>query len=253
MRFVGIDLAWSDRNPTGGVVVEEHARRGHIVSYAPALQTDADILALIVAAVDGEGVLVAVDAPLVVPNATGARLCDRLVSRRFARYQAGARPAYRGSPSFPGRIRGEDLVASLTAAGITHSPEVARRRSARQVFEVYPHPATVVLFGLHKTLKYKHAPDRSARLVEYRRYQALLRNLAGADPPLVPPDFLAEDVGALAGQRLKSYEDLLDALLCAYVAYWCWHHGPAGYEMLGNMAEGYILVPVQEPPREPRG
>jgi predicted RNase H-like nuclease len=244
MRFVGIDLAWSDRNPTGGVVIEEQAGSGRLVGYHDALWSDADVVALAAGAADADGALVAVDAPLVVPNATGARPCDRLVTRRFGRYQAGARPAYRGSPSFNVRMRGEDLVAALVAAGFSHSPDVARRGPARQVFEVYPHPATVVLFGLEKTLKYKHRHDRAARLAEYRRYQALLGGLAGADPPLAPPAFLDRDVTGLAGQALKSYENLLDALLCAYVAYWCWHHGPAGYEVLGDLATGYIVVPV---------
>jgi predicted RNase H-like nuclease len=247
MRFVGIDLAWSDRNPTGGVVIEEHGGHGRLVSCQAALRTDADIVALTTGATDANGALVAIDAPLVVPNETGARRCDRLVSQRFGRYQAGARPAYRGSPSFNARIRGEDLVAALVAVGFNHSPDVTQRRPARQVFEVYPHPAMVVLFGLEKTLKYKHLRDRAARLAEYRRYQVLLRSLADADPPLVPPSFLDRDVAGLAGQALKSYEDLLDALLCAYVAYWCWHHGPAGYEILGDLATGYIVVPTRSP------
>ena len=38
---------------------------------------------------------VAIDAPLVVPNATGQRPVDRLVTRQYGRFHAGAYPANR--------------------------------------------------------------------------------------------------------------------------------------------------------------
>jgi hypothetical protein len=48
---------------------------------------------------------------------------------------------------------------------------------------------------------------------------------------------------ALRGGALKTYEDTLDALLCAFIAahYWAW--GAERNEMIGTMAEGYIETP----------
>jgi len=181
----------------------------------------------------------------VVPNERGARPCDRLVTQRFGRYQAGARPAYRRSPSFPaGRVRGEELVRRLAELGFRHDPHVPRRSPGRHVIEVYPHPAMVVLFRLERTLKYKAVNrSRAERLPEYRCYQRLLRSLEEAEPALQPPPFLDQDVDELRGARLKQYEDLLDALLCAYLAWWCWYWGPAGYEVIGDLQTGYVMVP----------
>ena len=77
-RFFGIDLAWSDRNLTGvcaldgdGVVVDERL-----------VGSDDEILDWISARLDGPAV-VAIDAPLLVPNATGRRPCEAEVAKAF--------------------------------------------------------------------------------------------------------------------------------------------------------------------------
>lgn len=246
MVFVGVDLAWSERNTSGGVVLRETAPgRAEAATWETALGSDEKIVHFVAEAAGDEPAVVAVDAPLVVPNEWGARPCDRLVTQRFGRYQAGARPAYRRSPSFPaGRVRGEELVRRLEDLGFRHDPVVPQRGQVRQVIEVYPHPAIVVLFRLERTLKYKAANrSRAERLPEYHRYQELLRSLEGAKPALEPPPFLDQDLDELRGARLKQYEDLLDALLCAYLAWWCWYWGPAGYEVLGDLQTGYVVVP----------
>ncbi len=244
--FVGIDLAWSERNTSGGVALREaEPGRTEAVAEETALGSDDQIASFIARAIADGPAVVAVDAPLVVANEWGARPCDRLVTRRFGRYQAGARPAFRRSPSFPsGRVRGEELVCRLAHLGFRHDPHVPQRSPGRHLIEVYPHPAAIVLFGLEHTLKYKAVNrSRAERLPEYRRYQELLRGLEQADPALVPPEFLDHDVEGLRGARLKQYEDLLDALLCAYLAWWCWYWGPAGYEVLGDLETGYVVVP----------
>jgi predicted RNase H-like nuclease len=239
-------LAWSERNTSGGVALREfEPGRAEVVARETALGSDDQIMGFVAQAIADGPAVVAVDAPLVVPNEWGARPCDRLVTRRFGRYQAGARPAFRRSPSFPGgRVRGEELVRRLADLGFRHDPHVPQRSPGRHVIEVYPHPATVVLFGLKRTLKYKAVNrSRAERLPEYRRYQELLCGLEEAEPALVPPAFLDQDVEELRGATLKRYEDLLDALLCAYLAWWCWYWGPAGYEVIGDLENGYVMVP----------
>ncbi|MDQ6603794.1 MAG: DUF429 domain-containing protein, partial [Chloroflexota bacterium] len=76
MRFIGIDLAWSLRKTrlpdTGGVVLDDC---GRVVAYGH-LTTDDAIVAFVLKNCDARGCIVGIDAPLVVPNATGRRLCE---------------------------------------------------------------------------------------------------------------------------------------------------------------------------------
>jgi predicted RNase H-like nuclease len=181
-----------------------------------------------------------------VPNETGKRPCEAELGRRFARFQAGAHPANRHI--FGGDVRGERLVSRLAGLGVAHDPylSAARRDGVRQVMEVFPHPAHVVLFGLARTLKYKAKPGRDyparwAALDEYARH---LRALASHDPPLrLPDDWPRPRAEGLNGADFKRYEDGLDALTCAYIVYHYWWHGPAGAEVVGDMTGGYIVVP----------
>jgi predicted RNase H-like nuclease len=246
ITFIGIDLAWSPRNPTGGAIVRGDAEGGALVDSA-LLGDDAAIVEYIARHAGGGPAIVAVDAPLWVPNETGRRAGEAAIGRAFGRYQAGAHPANRQRLAFDGVVRGEALVASLAGLGFTHAPEVAAGVAVRQVVEVYPHPAMVALFGLARTLKYKAKPNRGVeeRLSEWRRYQAYLDGLALADPPLRDQAALtAQDVAALRGRRLKDYEDQVDALMCAYIALYAFRWGAARCRVFGTQAEGYIFTPV---------
>jgi hypothetical protein len=58
-----------------------------------------------------------------------------------------------------------------------------------------------------------------------------------------PEDLLSCDVDRVKGLALKRYEDTLDALFCAYLAWHCWRWGKARNECFGDLAHGYIVVP----------
>ncbi len=247
IAFVGIDLAWSPRNRSGAAVLRGDAAGGGLIDLS-LLGDDAEIVAY-VERHSGSGLaIVAVDAPLLVPNETGRRACEAELQRVFGRYQAGPHPANRGLLAFDGVVRGEALVAALTRRGFVHPPEIAAGEPVRQIVEVFPHPATIALFGLARTLKYKKAnqPARRAEaLADWRRYQHCLRSLAGADPPLAGHEpFLEEDVSALRGRALKGYEDRADALLCAYIALYAFRWGTARCCAFGDTGGGYVLTPV---------
>lgn len=253
LTFIGVDLAWSPRNRTGAAVIVGDEAGGKLVDIT-LLGDDAAIAAYVLRHAGDGPAIVAVDAPLWVPNATGRRLAEVAISRAFARYQAGAHPANRGLLAFDGVVRGEALVAALLAQGFTHAPLIVAGVCMRQVIEVFPHPATIALFGLSRTLKYKKAPlpaRRAEALADWRRYQACLRTLAGADPPLTGHEpFLAREVGGLRGRALKDYEDQADALLCAYIALYGFRWGEARCRSFGTLAEGYVFTPVPPEMRE---
>lgn len=250
MLFLGLDLAWSKTNGSGGVALAWQPGQPAVVrDVQDALGDDDSILSWVDtwdAAEGSGGLIVGVDAPLLVPNHTGKRPCEAEIGRRFARFQAGAHPANR--TLFRGYVRGEDLTARLAERGIAHSPylEAAQDSTRRQVMEVFPHPAHVVLFGLAKTLKYKAKPGRTypARWTVFAEYGRLLRTLQTHDPPLrLPEEWPPRDVSGLVGGALKRLEDSLDALTCAYIVYYYWWHGPSGGEVIGDMTSGYIVVP----------
>ncbi len=74
-----------------------------------------------------------------------------------------------------------------------------------------------------------------------------LRTLAKGSRGLIGSPTLTElldrDPAGLAGKALKRYEDTLDAIFCAYLAWHCWRWSEQRNEMFGTMAEGYIVVP----------
>lgn len=253
MRFVGLDLAWSPRNPSGVVVLGWEGDRAQPLAWQEALGPDEEIIAFIRNGLADEPGLVAVDAPLSVPNETGTRPCDLALSQAYRRKEAGALPANRRR--LGPRPRGEELVHRLSELGFTFSPRVSPRQPVRQVIEVYPHPAAVELFGLEKTLKYKAKKGRSleTRRRELSRYRRLLASLRAREPPLQAGGLLSRiEVATLRGGALKRAEDLLDALLCAYIALYIWWHGPEGYRVFGDETNGFILVPIRRSGTVPR-
>jgi predicted RNase H-like nuclease len=253
MLFLGLDLAWGKKNTSGGCVITCAATpgsRASVLEYTETLGDDDEIIDWVSRWNETDeacdGLLIGIDAPLLVPNDTGKRPCETEIGRRFAKFQAGAHPANR--TIFGGDVRGERLVKRLATLGIRHDPylDTPRQTNVRQVMEVFPHPAHVVLFGLAKTLKYKPKPKRTyeTRWAAMNEYSRLLRSLSQFDPPLdLPQDWPPADVSGIIGAKLKSLEDGLDALSCAYVVLWYWRHGAGGAEVLGDMTNGYVVIP----------
>src|SRR6201987_5659802 len=166
MYFAGVDLAWAGRNPTGVAVVDND---GCLVR-ATALRDDAAVLAALSPYVQGD-CLVAFDAPLVVTNRTGQRPAETALNRDFRGFEAGAHPANTAKPEFADVPRGARLARALD---LDMDP---RSSATRRAIEVYPHPATVVLFKLARTLKYKATPGRDLN----RLRSELLRLMDGIE------------------------------------------------------------------------
>lgn len=254
MRYIGIDLAWGTRNTSAAVALAGDASGVSYHAHADAL-TDNEAIADFVQTCDaGNGLLIAVDAPTLVPNDAGRRPCEAVLSRALRKQEAGAHPANRALlADDTGAVRGETLVALLEARfGVAHTPRLDGN-APRAVFEVFPHPAHIALFGLEKTLKYKRKPgrDRAFRNAEFRRYVSLLSALSGAVPTLHLPDGWLADPETFATEvALKRHEDRLDALTCAYVA--VYHHRWHGEKsvVIGDTTHGYIVTPASPTLRE---
>lgn len=252
MLFIGLDLAWSPRNRTGVALLRDHT----LLASTGELGSNAAILAFIDSYLqDGGSAIIAVDAPLRVPNETGRRRCDQALSAEWRRFEAGALPANRRLLAFDGEVRGETLVNLLAYHyGFVECAPLPQQGEGRYICEVFPHPAHICFFDLPKTLKYKARPGRTydERLAEFMRYQQLLGTLCQATPPLLgTEDLLSKKLYSLRGRALKAYEDTLDALTCAYTAAYLWHHGPTFTRVYGSLAEGHIMTPLPPGAQKP--
>ena len=239
MYFVGVDLAWGQRSPTGVAVLDADGTLRHVGVAGD----DADLLAQLQPYV-GDDCVVAIDAPLVVTNATGNRPCEAALNKDFRRFDAGAHPANTGLAWFADGGRGARLCAALDLELDPASP------GARRGLEVYPHAASVVLFGVERTLKYKQKQGRDIALLrsELLRLMDFVAGLRSADPRL--------DVGAggwaqlhhdvltaTTKAQLRRAEDPVDAVLCAYIARYATER-PRDVTIYGNAETGCIVTPA---------
>ena len=161
--------------------------------------------------------LIAVDMPLSLEPITGRRPSDNAIARAF-----GARHCSTHSPSVarPGALS-DVMRAEFAAAGY---PLRTSDAAAGGLIEVYPHPALVVLAGAARRLPYKAgnsakywpgepiAVRRALLREQWDRIAALLatriHGVADRLPPLPDP---------ASGVERKAHEDMLDAIVCAWV------------------------------------
>jgi predicted RNase H-like nuclease len=243
MHFVGLDLAWGERNHTGVAVIDSG---GRLLNIGIA-RDDASIEDAVAPYASGD-CLVAIDAPLIVKNTTGHRPCETALNHDFQRFEAGARPAYTQKPEFS-HPRGARIA---TALNLDVDPAST---ATRRAIEVYPHPATIALFGLEKTLKYKRGAfeDRQRELLQL---MTLVEGLDKATPRLrvnhnVSWVELRKRVAAASRPgQLDRDEDPVDAVVCAYVALYRYHR-PEDVTVYGNFATGYIVTPTLPPDLAP--
>jgi predicted RNase H-like nuclease len=240
MRFIGVDLAWGGRNPSGLAVLDAD---GRVVDAGWAVG-DGEVGAF-VASHDAAGAVLALDAPLVVTNPAGTRrACEAELQRRYGRLGAGPHPS--NLALLGGRVRAMELVTASARPYLT-VPRDPGRATGWWAVEVFPHPAIVELAGRERALRYKKGPPAQRR-DGLRALGALLRGLAAATPPLRLDQggLLARELDRLDQRRggaLKAVEDLADAHVCAYVGLWWWAHGRSASLVAGDDAGGAIVVP----------
>jgi predicted RNase H-like nuclease len=244
---LGLDLAWSARNATGAAALRLDTNGTATLTAHDLLLTDDEIAAWVAAHSGSGAVVVAVDAPLLIPNETGRREADAAISARFARFHAGAHPANRKKLAATGTWRGDTLRERLSGLAIQYAALVPARSPGRWVVEVYPHPATITLFGLDRILPYK-AKAKYSKTMRFEALHRFLTHLQALQEPAFAPGvlepFAAQLTPDLRGKALKSWEDRLDALMCAYIAAYAWWWGPERTAIFGDPERGSILVPM---------
>ena len=238
--FLGLDLAWKvDGNHSAVAVLtgDEHDVQLKAVSEGPHSLID---VVKFIKAHSGSTTVLAVDASLIVKNETGQRRCETLIGKEFGRYHASCHTT---NLTRPFAQTGERLIEALKPHGFQHDfdLESAKRRSGRWLFETYPHPSMVRLFERDRIIAYKKGAVEEKR-AGLRILQGHLKGLEDFRGTANLGELLDLDVATLKGRALKQYEDKLDALFCAYLAWHCWKWGQEKNEMYGSMEEGYIVV-----------
>jgi predicted RNase H-like nuclease len=245
MRTVlGIDAAWTETQPSGLALAEEtasgwrlkaaassYARFEALAGPAPddakprGMKADANALLATCRHLTGrEPELIAVDMPLSRLPITGRRNSDNYVSSAY-----GAKKCGTHSPNVrrPGPVS-DGLRSAFEQCGYhlwTKPGGAMFDRPEPGLIEVYPHPALIELTAADERLRYKigkissYWPDLAPPLrreelfaVWARIVAALERHVGGVEAGLPALDRNA------SGLALKSYEDALDAVVCAWVA-----------------------------------
>ncbi|MGH2608911.1 MAG: DUF429 domain-containing protein [Tepidiformaceae bacterium] len=233
--FVGIDLAWGTRNPSGICVLDEPCCRVDC-----AVQSAAEIARLVNAL--GADVVVGIDAPLIIED---GRSAEAVLARRMGRYGVYAHSS--AAALRAGYDQGIRLAYELAGLGFSLDPRLEPRASGRFALEVYPHAGHVVMFGLDRIMPYKHKSGRTAAAcnAELARYRNLLSRWIQREAPDLHADGAVSSLlakGTLTGRARKRHEDELDALTCALMAMMVWREGIGPEDVLGD-DRGYIAVP----------
>lgn len=265
--FVGVDLAWAEGSAArvayeSGVVCINGTGRvidaGWTVGVAETVQRIQTLTA------EASRAVVFVDAPLVVTNESGQRLCERQVGRRYGKWLISANSTNKRTK----RSAGVTLLAELENLDWTYDSGHEGRPSAdRVVSECYPWTTIVGAEELgyddppHRPA-YKRRP-RGMKVAEFRPSRAtncdeLLQRIAAlvkADPPLNLHSHSETRDLLMTGSPLedapyKKREDLLDAALCAWTASLWTRWGTQRCQVLGDQQmDGVKLATIIAPAR----
>ncbi len=228
---LGLDAAWTSNQPSGVALAAKDAEGWRLVRVAasygkfqdPAcdlrgsLPDAAALLGTCVAICGRQADLVAVDMPLSHEPITARRASDNAVSSAYGGRKCGT---HSPSAARPGKLS-DDLRAGFATSGYRLLTDAV---TLPGLVEVYPHPALVELAASRERLRYKLSragknwPGLSAK---QRREQVVAlwediavrldREIAGVCAALAVPRADAPTT------ELKAHEDMLDAVVCAWV------------------------------------
>lgn len=256
-RLIGIDLAWGKQGGTdfddtdcaGTGCVELVWHDGDLKMERPAVirHSMKEIIEWIKP--ERDDWTIAVDAPLVVRNESEMRVADRASLCFYGGRHAGAYPA--NVERLGQNHRGRQIVSALKEHGGKFVEDPAEIGGQHVVFETYPHIVTVELFNLRHTIKYKKGDMGTRHDGQQELVGAIQQHLCRRvdKPRLCSTDGLrklfAELPAPLSDAAVKSREDRLDGLLCAYMA--AWAHAGLPLQGLGKVGCGVIIAPAESP------
>jgi predicted RNase H-like nuclease len=239
MILTGIDLAWScTKNPTAIAFGAYDGDTLQVTHVDASVLTVDDIVDRLQSTQDLTGV--AIDASLIIPNVTGQRACEHELSAHYGKMGASCHSS--NLTLYPD-------AASVELSKKLEVHDFKHLGTEKWQIECYPHPAIIEIFGLPERLKYK-----KGRVAERKAGQKKLASLISdlSNSPSLPLRLESDvrelidptHIDSLRGKSLKSNEDMLDAIICLYVA--GLYAIGAKHRVFGDSTEGYIWVPASE-------
>ncbi len=229
--YFGVDLAWGEgtatkvAKETGVALLRED---GSIADAGWTIGIDATTAWIVDRMSPGD--VIAIDAPLVVTNATGMRECERQVGQRYGRWQVSANSTNLTRAWFGGIT----IRKQLEQAGVVYDDGVRELPSgAISMFECYPYTTLVGAHELgYKTERPRYKrPNTAIPPTERRAARAaacddLVQRMAGLKQATQRLDLLSHPKTAallnepspLDNRSYKHREDLIDAVLSAWTA-----------------------------------
>lgn len=195
MKYIGVDLAWSENNYSGVALLEDE--KIIELKLIKGVENIAQFINL------HPNAIVGVDAPLVVENESGNREIEKEFLKDYSSKKLGVYPVNRTLLTKQNKIIAGEVLASLIS-----------QRVGDKLFEVYPHVTIMNLFH-GNVLPYKRKSGRNVLFI--KEQLNILQNYLSE---VLKGDF-KEDVLSLKGQKIKDHEDKLDALVAAYTLFYC--------------------------------
>ncbi|MDG0979643.1 MAG: DUF429 domain-containing protein [Halieaceae bacterium] len=234
MRIAGFDMAWRPENNNSALAIGElvGAELNVLFCRIATQSVEEWVEAIVSSSVDG----IAIDAPLIIPNQDGQRNCEAQLNKVFRGAKAGCHPSNLNLYPNAASVR---LAEMLRLHGFQHLGK------KNFMLECYPHPSMVEIFGWRERLLYKRGSVFERKQGQMQLAQAIL-SLRTANVSLVLEDPILKClqtnyISNLRGAAVKANEDLLDALVCLYIAA-LYKTGQAAY-VFGDVESGYVWVP----------
>lgn len=262
--ILGIDSAWTESGSSGVALLKVDQGKGRILAVEPSyaafinrgsgetptrqpitgLAVDVSELLQAGTLLGGEAMsVVAIDMPMSLKNITGRRTADNAISQKFGAAGAGTHSPNENRPG----AHGKRLADAFQDAGFRLATNNSSPTTLPALIEVFPLAALVCLMRLDKRPRYKvgkrqrYWPEHSSAdriallLTEWHRICAALRDEIN-DLAFDVPDVDKVE----SASSLKAYEDMLDAIVCAWVG-WRFYVGTA--EPFGD-ADAAIWLPT---------
>ena len=238
IRYLGLDLGWTPRDPSGGAVLETTEAGNLILVTAESLRTHEDTLRW-VSKNRGRGhCTLTVNAPVIIENLSGSRPCDRLLLEHFGRFKIDEDANNNISASHP-----RTMAKAWMRMGFDPDPGSESDR----IIETHFQAAQIMLFGLDRPIRIKSGPIGSRKESVDRLRELIQERMMDGTPMLEPSDALDSILDAhlpdLNGTRIGELEERIEALITAYVGAVLGQVGGDACAFLGDLDKGYILLP----------
>ncbi len=242
-RFLGLDLAWAPRNSSGGAVMELDEDGGCRLVSVSSLRAHEDILSWLARNRSRAGTILAVNAPIIVENSVGRRGADTLLQEHFGRHSVTEYHVNTTNASHP-----RTIGRALMRMQFDPDPTIDGDR----VVETANQATQIMLFEAERPIRLKSGPVGARKDAVARFRETLWEKLCDAMPYLIETpalrNLLEADLPSSNGSRVGELEERLEAVLCAYTACYLGFRGPESCAMLGDLNDGYVLLPTTRNP-----